>query len=746
MSIKSIEIRNLLSFEHILIEELSDINCIVGKNNAGKSNLLKLVSYFYESLNGIRKLPPELNSQYSSSGSISITYDTSRIFRIVTGHKGDTPFFRHIYNTLFSDSNSLFGKHFLSLDWKASTYVVSLVIGKDGSTKWIVDSENALPIIGYLYPFFEIETRHIDLYDWEKLWTLISKLKSFNVKKLESSEIIDFFNNSLSDDSNAYKDYVERIQNITKTARYSYRDRVLSYVKVGLEGHTFNIEGETLEYQSDGTNSHRYIELFVELTISLTRRDYIQPTLFIDEPEVGLHPSLSEKLILRSFEIYRSYKKTRKEKETGKYSTPYPKILISTHSPSIVKTTIKLFPDDHKLFHFSKDERNQSISNLLVSQYSDSRFLNIFSDNEARLFFSDFILFVEGATEIELFRNFELGSKFKQLRKTDVYAVNNVTFEAINPNYSGAAIPYVMLNDLDVLVEIDLSSKCLGIINKTIKLKTLSRKHSRSYFNSDERKIYEETKTTIGMHGATVDLGSKGIETKCIGGIEGFNIDDFVFKLNNNVLYADNRILSSSTTEGLLICPSSIKMLSKWFCMEVLNNLNTPENPAIAKKIDAFMGKTDFSVKASVDKAMIGLLSPGSLNIRHSRKHRIFLVRLKIIYIRNVIEFLQHNFEDENEAAQAIRLLFGGKTDSLVSLESKKKKYLDPAFLKSVSVLKEELAPIDHLFAKTSGWITRFLNFSVYQLAAKQTKSSFESEFRSSFPELYDILERLRPG
>ncbi|EFM3268558.1 ATP-binding protein, partial [Escherichia coli] len=62
MAIYSIRIKNLLSFDDAFISEIKDINCIVGKNNVGKSNLLKIIKYFYAKLNNERSLPPELHS------------------------------------------------------------------------------------------------------------------------------------------------------------------------------------------------------------------------------------------------------------------------------------------------------------------------------------------------------------------------------------------------------------------------------------------------------------------------------------------------------------------------------------------------------------------------------------------------------------------------------------------------------------------------------------------------------------
>jgi len=107
MSIKSIKIKNLLSFDELIIDNFEDINCIVGKNNVGKSNLLKLLRYFYNKLDEKRELPPELNSNYSAFGEITLTYDMSRIYHIVSSSKIlKTNFFIGIHNLFFSSEKN----------------------------------------------------------------------------------------------------------------------------------------------------------------------------------------------------------------------------------------------------------------------------------------------------------------------------------------------------------------------------------------------------------------------------------------------------------------------------------------------------------------------------------------------------------------------------------------------------------------------------------------------------------------
>lgn len=137
MSVKSIKISNLLSYNSLLINEIKDLNCIIGKNNSGKSNLLKLLRFFYQKIEGRKVLPPSLNSNYSSFGSITIEYDLSRIKSIVTSSRSKkTDFTKHIYNTFFNEDRHkdlIFPgqKEFFSDSIK-----LTLFVNKDESIKW----------------------------------------------------------------------------------------------------------------------------------------------------------------------------------------------------------------------------------------------------------------------------------------------------------------------------------------------------------------------------------------------------------------------------------------------------------------------------------------------------------------------------------------------------------------------------------------------------------------------------------
>lgn len=703
MSIKSIKIKNLLSFDNLSIVNFEDINCIVGENNTGKSNLLKLIRFFYNKLDGKRELPPTLNSNYSTFGTITIVYDTSRIKNIVTSitNKNKSNFFEHIYNILFK-SEEINDNPFIFIDKinKSSTYELTLQINSDDSTNWSVQDNKVLNIINYLYPFFEIETRHINLYDWDKLWIIVSRLKSFNIDNIKSDEIVQFFDDKISKDSNGYSDYITKIGDITNTGKYNYREKVLNYVKAGLTGHTFLIDNKSLDIQSDGTNSHRFIEIALELLIALSRRDYINPTIFIDEPEIGLHPKRNEELINKLFNVYNKYQKTKKEKELGKYKTPYPKIIFATHSPNIVKEVIKLFDTKQQILHFSKNKKDNTVVQTMNSVYDDKRFLNVFSDNEARLFFSKFILFVEGSTELEIFSNRELINKFPKLQTIDVYGTDELILKYINPSYANTSIPYLVLYDADKFIEINHLKKKLIFIKKVIDLKTYIKMYKKSYIGSRQNLIYNFLKQLKEFE--------KSIELKMDNKlfIENLNYTLLIKYLNEHFFKKENYMLNRTTIEETLINRESFYIFNRWLFSELRQSIansytsKTPENIIIQKK----------KKKIAAFKAF--------------KKH------------------INTNFITEQEKIAAFILIFGGKTESSITTSTKNyKEELSEEYRNNISKVKEDyFQKIGIKLGKTNGWATLFLNFSIRYIEHKYDQKEFKYEFNNCFRELYDII------
>lgn len=736
MAIQKIRIKNLLSFDDVVIDGIKDINCIVGKNNVGKSNLLKALRYFYAKLNNERVLPPSLYSNYNSHGSISISFDTSRIKRIVTGKNNNSPFLKHIYNTLFKgQSRSKFSSDYQS----QSSIELTLTIFNNDSIKWSVKDENVRKIIFILYPFVDIETRHIDLYDWNKIWGLIGQLSSFNVNKVDGNDVIDYLDEKISNGRGNYKDYISKIESIIDAKTYSYRDKVLGYIKVGLKGHDFTNSGQDLGIQSDGTNSHKYIEIILKLLIVLTRREYITPTIYIDEPEVGLHPKMSEDLIYSFYDIYTSFLKTTEVKEAGKYKTPYPKVIFSTHSPNILKSVVRLFKEKQQIIHFSKDSQSGTRAIKLNSQYDDARFLNVFSDNEARLFFSSFILFVEGVTEIEIFRNYKLCSRFKFLNEIDVYETNDVVLKYINPSYSKAAIPFLVVNDADVLIKFDYLNKKLTLDTAKYNINKLSKDSLCKFFSYEHLRRKKLIDAIIKYDGKVVDFDNIKI------GFDKFSINGYL-RMINEVLDGENGFLTNTTIEGTLINDKSILLFEKWIRNKFLNEMKfIGKNPAPTRMFESY--KRDIaSGRKTVTEVVNKVIGLDYVDCELSEADLTFIRTVTRAHLKNMKKDIFSYSKSCKVILNLIRVVFEGKTDSLLSRHHDKyTSTLDSGFVDLVKLVRTEyLQCLNPIMGKTGGWVTDFLDFSIDQIDSKSRSSQdFSRRFSLVFPELYDIIKKV---
>tara|TARA_Y100000588_G_C14260310_1_gene927340 strand:+ start:190 stop:2445 length:2256 start_codon:yes stop_codon:yes gene_type:complete len=736
MAIQSIRVKNLLSFDDVFINNIQDVNCIVGKNNVGKSNLLKLMRYFYSKLNGERVLPPELYSNYNSNGSITIRFNTTRIKTIVTGKNNNSAFLKHIYNTLFpGQRRTPFNNNALD-----ESYIdLTLTIFKDDSTKWSTSNKEILKLIYILYPFIDIETRHIDLYDWNRIWNLISRLSSFNVKKVDSDEVINYLDSKISNGTGHYKDYIEKVESIVDTKAYSYRDKVLSYIKVGLQGHDFTNSGQDLDIQSDGTNSHRFIEIILKLLIVLTRREYITPTIYIDEPEVGLHPKLNEDLIQTFHRVYSQFLKTKKEKEPGKYKTPYPKLIISTHSPNVLKYVVRLFKDKQQVIHFSKLKNKGTQVSKLNSQYKDARFLNIFSDNEARLFFSSFILFVEGATELEIFRNYKLCEKFPYLNSVDVYETNEVILKYLNPNYSKAAIPFLVINDADVLIKFNYSKSKLTLDNAKYNIPMITKKSALSFHT-----VHDVRRKTVldyinSQNGNIIKFDATNT------GFDSFSIQNYV-KSINEILNKDRCHLTVTTIEGALITEQSLSIFFKWIIYKFTRTMkykgsNTkPDNWFKSLNRDLASGK-----KSNTD-VFNQVISMDYIDCELSEKDILFLRKISTEHIKDCQKRLLSYSGSPKIILNVLRVAFEGKTDNLLSRLHDD--YVNTANAQFVCLVKDirtyyfkTLGPI---MGKTGGWVTDFLDFAIEDIEKNSANSrEFNRKFAFVFPELFDIIRKV---
>lgn len=734
---QTIRIKNILSFDNLVINDLSDINCIIGKNNVGKSNILKVLKFFYECLAGTVSLPPKLNNPYSSFGEITIIYNTNRVEEVVRSKKGKSPYQKHIYNSLFESE--------LKEWWVTSGrvdknyYSISLRINKDNSISWSEKNKKVREVLARIYPFLYIDTRRIDLYDWKDVWEMVSKLKFLNTKNLSRDELVDYIDSNISGKSNSYKEYVNSIRKVTRTAPYNYQDLILNYIKVGLEGQTFNINGYDLITQSDGANSYQFLEIFLSLTIILTRREFITPVVFIDEPEIGLHPKRSEELIQKLHDIYRGFKNDSLERQDGKYKNPFPVFIFTTHSPNILKTVIKSFKNlgEHSVFHFSSNKNQQTISNKMNSRFDDARFLNVFSDNEARLFFSNFILFVEGETELELFGNYLLKTIYPFLNNIDVYRTNEVYLKAINPSRSNVAVPYLVLYDADKMIEVDLIDGKVVFKKKEVDLFFYRDKYKSSYWGSKKHYHKMALDTVLSLNGKTFKTSASKMD------FERLNIERVIARVNKALNECESIYVVSNTIEGLLINNDSRAIFIKWLCFEFVKNTNITSKGDANILINRFLSSPN---PLDLIRCFNTIYSKSTtVNNNISDINREFAEKIRVDYIKYLAKEFYKIKASKDEITMMLRLCFEGKTATLCSKDNKKyicieQKYRDVIEFFCAHVIKK----LPGEGKKTGGWVTSFMSFALtYFDKNSSTNSEVKVKFKDTFKELSAIIESI---
>ncbi|TMP28586.1 hypothetical protein CWB99_10480 [Pseudoalteromonas rubra] len=701
MGIKRIQISNILSFKEIDISELEQITCFLGKNNAGKSNLLKSISFFYKALEGARCLPLELNSNYDSFGRISITFDTFHINKLVHSHKAKkNHYFSKVRSSLFPRGKGMsFG--FLSAGNRPKEYdelTLTLSIRNDGTYSFEGASSTLRELILDIFPLFEIDSRHLELHDWNHLWQFLGKLRPFNAVEFQNQFEVFIEKSELEN----YRNKIGEINNLSSTIPYKYRDKIIAYLKAGLKGDKFEFEGFDLRKTSDGTNSYNYILTVLNLISSLSKRTYQTPVVYVDEPEIGLHPKMSEKLI---HELHYHLEKVYINKGGEKLKTPRPKIILSTHSQNIVKQVIKSFYSDHRIFHFYKNTDFTTSVSYARSKFNDTNFLCNFGDNEARLFFSSFILFVEGQTEKEVFENNHLIRKFPWLLGVDVYkASDEKVSKKITPDFVNTKIPYKFLFDADKGVKIHYDKKSGEIVLKfsnygsslDLRPKTINEIKERVYLShsfsfkknnasSLSFDIYRGVNKLVKLDGSPISICPRSLTCNDVDFLKKIFVDI------NKVLRKKNVIVFSTTIEGALINEKSLSLFLNWL-----------------------RGKCD------VDK----------------------------IYMK----MDEDSFLNKRALTQYLRVAFLGKSDSLVNLKKFKRSdtptvLVDDEAKKTMQWL-EAILKSSGSINKTNGWVSDFLNYAILELEheSKEEGVEFEKLFRVRFTELYVTISQLRYG
>jgi hypothetical protein len=99
----------------------------------------------------------------------------------------------------------------------------------------------------------------------------------------------------------------------------------------------------------------------------------------------------------------------------------------------------------------------------------------------------------------------------------------------------------------------------------------------------------------------------------------------------------------------------------------------------------------------------------------------------------------------KNEILNILRVVFEGKTDTLLSRYHDKYSTLEQPFRDNVKLIRvKHLEALKPIMGKTGGWVTDFLDFTIEELdKSSKSNQEFKKKFSFIFPELSDILRKV---
>lgn len=127
------------------------------------------------------------------------------------------------------------------------------------------------------------------------------------VNAKDANEIEKSLFHTLKEDSfkkfNSYSNLFEEFLKINNISfnETSRKEKIITLLQVQLEGKEFINKAEKLDYYSDGTNSHNYLNFLIYIAYEISQKRLKDVTVLLDEPEWGLHPRMIDTLMEKNY-------------------------------------------------------------------------------------------------------------------------------------------------------------------------------------------------------------------------------------------------------------------------------------------------------------------------------------------------------------------------------------------------------------------------------------------------------------
>lgn len=600
--IKKICIQNFKSIRKAEFDFSNDFNhiiCFIGKNGSGKSNIFKAINYFFKYINKpySEEAVIDNSNPYIQKCSISITFDINLLCKKATHNEHLKKQFDDIF--IYNNHNTNLQTTDTKIELKMTQY-------RDGTINWNINNESICNTLKNSFPVYYIDTRHLDIYTWDKLWNIISDLSAAAPQKTqeETEKLLDeTFEKIYGDKYSHSKVKIE--QDFKKYGitldRYNFDSKYKMAFSMRFGGEHFMVDGHNLNYYSDGTSSFNYLKLLTSLIPKISELSCKYPIMLMDEPEIGLHNALVTEFVDCLCE------------SINKNALA----ILSTHSAKLIADLSCRASGKYSLYKIIKKGFYSKLSKM-NTKWIDESFHKV-TVRETECYFSESIVYVEGETEVQLFSHPKILELFEKLKNVHFYSFdsNNNRLETAHSRIINLGIPYKVLIDMDKILNY-CENKKIFYIKQELLVNPLSKNGLKYY--SKEREKYKY----FSMDSNNVDLITLRNQ---IAGLQkkqySFNeekqyIDDAdynqLMKLIIEYCSYYNTIVNWSTIEGELITYENIEEFIKF--TEKVGVKNDLEHVFICSRKDikqktvlmlgAFNGKNEIITKVKIPELKQG--------------------------------------------------------------------------------------------------------------------------------------------
>lgn len=323
---------------------------------------------------------------------------------------------------------------------------------KDGIITWSIYNSGVLQTIKKVFTLYYIDTRYLDLFSWDKLWEIINDL-SISMPQIDEESIIKKFDETF--EAVYGKKYTESkkilqsvfSENMISVDKYHFEDKLASAFSIRFGGKHFLINDRGLDFYSDGTNSFKYLVMLISLIPQISSTSCKFPIILVDEPEIGLHNTFICEFVSC---VCRNIKQNAL-------------LFISTHSPKIISE----FANSREKYVLYKinNYRLYSTINKMNLLWLESKAL--VSIKETECYFSDYLVYLEGETELQVFNNPDILALYPKLSKVHFYAFdgNDSRIRKAYSNILNLGVGYKVIVDIDKILKYNQQTKKFKLAN-----------------------------------------------------------------------------------------------------------------------------------------------------------------------------------------------------------------------------------------------------------------------------------------